>query len=178
MPFLKNKNISLRALEKEDLNFLYETENNQSIHELGSTLMPHSKYILRDFIKNADKDIYINRQLRLVVEHNKSCESVGMIDLFNFEPHHQRSEIGIIINEDYQRKGYGNEALESLIQYAFETLHMHQLYCHIAINNLGSIHLFEKAGFTLSGQLKDWVRGKNKNIDVLVYQKLNKNKEK
>ena len=47
MPTLKGKDIYLRALEPEDLDFLYEVENNESIWELSTTIVPYSKYVLK-----------------------------------------------------------------------------------------------------------------------------------
>lgn len=171
MPFLPNNNISLRALEKEDINYLYEIENKESAREFGESLMPLSKHVLESFIKNADKDIYSTRQLRLVIEHNKSCEAIGMIDLYDYHPHHKRAGVGIWIDEAHRRKGYASEAISSLCQYAFDILLIHQLYCYIATDNEKSVSLFKKNNFETSGLLKDWNISNKKYTDVLLLQR-------
>ena len=84
--------------------------------------------------------------------------TVGAIDLFDFEPFHQRAGVGILIaNKEHREKGMATEALAILIGYAFKTLRLHQLYCSIATNNEPSINLFTKAGFILIGEKKDWL---------------------
>ena len=47
MPNLIREHISLRALEPEDLDFLYSTENNQIFWEVSSTQTPFSKFTLK-----------------------------------------------------------------------------------------------------------------------------------
>lgn len=170
--FLKNKNISLRALEKGDLPYLYKLENEESARQYGDSLMPHSKYVLKDFIKNADRDIFQTQQLRLVIEHNESCETIGMVDMFDFSSHHQRAGVGIWIDEKYRKKGFASEALESLSTFAFDTLLLNQLFCHIKLDNFASIQLFKNAGFSEIGTLKQWIRTKSGFQDVSVFQKI------
>ena len=48
MKWLENDTIRLRALEPEDLDLLYAWENDTSLWEFGSTLVPYSRYVDRD----------------------------------------------------------------------------------------------------------------------------------
>ena len=93
---MEDKKIRLRALEPEDLDFLYEIENDESLWEVGGTNVPYSRQVLLDYITTATADIYIDKQVRLIVE-NEQQEAVGIIDLMNFDPRHQRAELGIVI---------------------------------------------------------------------------------
>ncbi len=173
MTFLINKKISLRAVEPNDLPYLYQIENKESARQYGSSIMPNSKHIIKQFIKEAGKDIFETKQLRLVIEHNAECKAVGMIDLFEFSPIHKRAGVGIWIDSPYRQQGLAGEALECLISYAFDTLLMHQLFCHISSDNLLSIKLFKKAGFKECGVLKEWRQTKNGFQDIIVFQRIN-----
>ncbi len=62
------KKIFLRALEPEDLDFLYEMENDESLWEVGSTNVPYSRQMLLDYIATACADIYADRQVRFIIE--------------------------------------------------------------------------------------------------------------
>ncbi|MFT5942930.1 MAG: diamine N-acetyltransferase, partial [Sediminicola sp.] len=137
----------LRALEPEDLNFLYELENNTQIWEISGTTTPYSKHILQLYLDNAHKDIYEAKQLRLCI-CNSDDNVVGLIDLFDFDPHHHRAGIGIVILEEKDRnKGLGLEALQLLENYAFDGLHLRQLYANVLEDNEASIHLFKKLDY-------------------------------
>ena len=80
---LKGQNIHLRALEPEDLDFLYEIENNESIWEVSNTQTPYSKWVLKQYLENAHQDIFEAKQLRLVIVLAATNEKVGLIDTYN-----------------------------------------------------------------------------------------------
>lgn len=156
MVTLKGEHIYLRALEPSDLDFLYDIENDEKIWEISNTQTPYSKYLLKQYLKESHKDIYEVKQLRLVIASYKD-EVLGLIDIFDFDVKNRRSGIGIVIKEASNRgKGYGAEALNLLINYAFEKLYLHQLYCNISEDNAASLKLFKQLNFEVVGLKKDW----------------------
>lgn len=174
MQTLKGKLVTLRALEPEDLHFLFETENNEEHWEVSSTQAPFSKYILKKYLENAHLDIYEVKQQRLVIADNLNNAPVGMIDLFDFDPKHKRAGVGIIVLKEYQGNGFAKEALKLLISYAFHYLSLHQLYANITTDNTTSIQLFEKFNFKNSGVKKDWILSNQTYKDEAIYQLIHK----
>lgn len=170
---IKNNSILLRALEPEDLDFLYQIENNENFWEISHTQTPFSKFILKQYLENAHLDIYEAKQLRLLIQENKTNKQIGMIDLFDFNPQHKRAGIGILIHPDYQGKGFANEALALVINYSFSYLNLHQLYANITSENRKSIGLFEKNNFNKIGVKKDWLFSEGKFKDELLFQLIN-----
>jgi diamine N-acetyltransferase len=155
---LENSNITLRALEPEDLDVLYRWENDPSIWHLSGTVVPYSRFLLKQYLENAQKDIFELKQLRLIIELNREKRPVGAIDLFDFDPYHRRAGIGILIADDSDRgKGYAREALDTLMKYSFDVLKLHQLWCNIASWNSKSMRLFTSAGFQVVGEKKEWL---------------------
>ncbi|MCK8523976.1 GNAT family N-acetyltransferase [Aquimarina sp. D1M17] len=167
---LKGKNIYLRALEPEDLDFVYVIENDEQIWEMSSTQTPYSRFLIKQYLENAHQDIYEIKQLRLVICSNDDA-SLGLIDLFDFDPTHNRAGVGIVIAEPENRgKGYGSEALDLIIKYGFTHLRLHQLYANISEDNLSSVKLFENKGFKKIGTKKDWNLINNDYKDEFLYQ--------
>jgi len=155
---LKYGKISLRALEPDDIDLLYQWENNMEIWNVSNTRAPFSKYILAEYLKESAKDIYETKQLRLVIE-NESGVPVGAVDLFDFDPYHMRAGIGILIhNAENRNHGYASDALNAIFKYAVEVLGLIQLFANIAAKNEVSIHLFKKVGFTQTGIKKTWLK--------------------
>ncbi|WP_372744842.1 GNAT family N-acetyltransferase [Lutibacter sp.] len=169
MANLIGKHIILRALEPEDLDFLYTTENNERFWEISSTQVPFSKYLLKQYITNAHQDIYEAKQYRFVICNSENIQ-VGMIDLFDFNPQHNRVGIGILILPEFENKGFAAEGLELTIDYAFQYLNVHQIFANITSENTKSIALFEKFNFKLTGNKKDWIYSKQQYKDELLYQ--------
>ena len=170
MQVLKGKYIHLRALEPLDIDFLVSTENDSSFWEVSSTQVPFSKYLLEQYIANSHQDVYTSKQLRLVIIETKSDRLVGMIDLFDFNPQHQRAGIGILITKENQQKGFASEALSILIDYCFKTLNLHQLFANISPDNNTSLELFKKFNFKEVGIKKEWIYNNSTYKDEILFQ--------
>lgn len=160
--------VRLRAIEPEDLDMLYGIENDTKLWNVSVTSVPYSRYTLYDYIANSKNDIYSDRQVRMMVE-NGGGEVVGIVDLINFDPKHLRAEIGIVIKREYRNRGYAQAAIGEICDYALNVLHLHQLYALVNRDNPHSLKLFEKTGFSVSSELKDWLfDGKNYHNAVLM----------
>ncbi|MCO4822436.1 MAG: GNAT family N-acetyltransferase [Flavobacteriaceae bacterium] len=169
MVTLKGVNIFLRALEPEDLDFVYEIENDENIWELSHTQTPYSRFLIKQYLEEAHKDIYEAKQLRLVIS-DYEYNAIGMIDLFDFDFTNKRAGVGVLIKDTNNRgKGIGSESLQLIIKYAFSHLQLHQLYCNIVEDNEFSLKLFNKQGFEVIGHKKDWnyINGHYKNEYLL-----------
>ena len=164
--------IRFRALEPDDIDLLFEWENDTKIWEVSNTLEPFSKYILAKYIKESQRDIYESKEARMIIETHDG-KAVGAIDLFDFDPFHFRAGVGILIHDVKDRKlGYATDALQLLCDYAANYLRLHQLYANITADNLASIQLFKNAGFELTSTKKDWRRTADGWKNELMFQKI------
>ncbi|MGQ2982574.1 GNAT family N-acetyltransferase [Flavobacterium sp.] len=171
MVTLTGNTIYLRALEPEDLEFIYRLENNEGIWEVSNTQTPYSRFLIRQYLENAHQDIYEAKQLRLAICKKDSFNAIGLIDLFDLDPVNQRAGVGVIIEDENNRNaGFGKEALGLLIEYAFQKLQLHQLYANIDTANVASISLFANFGFRSAGIKKHWIRRENSYYDEALYQ--------
>ena len=148
-------NIRLRALEPEDLDFLYELENTESVAVYSSTNVPLSRYALLNYIMSATNDIFTDKQLRLVVETDTG-ERCGLVDLFDFSPSDRRAEIGVAIHPQWQNKGIATVAVAQLMDYARSTLHLNQLYAIIPVSNIASAAIFHKIANVKVQLMEKW----------------------
>ncbi|MDA0176902.1 Acetyltransferase [Mesoflavibacter sp. HG96] len=172
---LTGEHIYLRALEPEDLEFIYQIENDESIWEISNTITPYSKYLIKQYLENAHKDIYEVKQLRLVICNNLD-KTIGLIDLFDFDIKNKRAGIGILVKSETERqKGYGKEALKLLVNYSFKHLNLHQLYCNISEDNTASLTLFKNQGFKEIGLKKDWNLTNGSYKNEYLFQLINNN---
>jgi diamine N-acetyltransferase len=176
---IQGKILKLRAVEPEDIDLMYTWENDMANWMVSGTVTPFSRKTMQEFIANAKEDIYTTKQLRLAIDLLHPVEkrnTVGYIDLYDFDPTHHRAGVGILIAENESRRnGYGIEALNLLCKYAFEILHLHQLYCHVHVNNTASINLFTSAGFVKSGEFIDWTLRNGEWLNVYFMQKIHDN---
>lgn len=158
-------------MEPEDLELLYRIENDTTLWNVGATNVPYSRHALHDFIANSSSDIYRDRQVRLMIE-NAEHETIGIVDVVNFDPQHIRAEIGIVILGAYRNKGYGIRTLSQIEDYARNVLHLHQIYAIIGASNAVSIRLFNSLHYEQSARLRDWLFDGKTFHDALLVQKL------
>jgi len=170
---LQGEIVTLRAMEPDDADVLYNWENNPEVWKVSNTVIPYSKTSISEFIAN-ERDIYLDKQLRLIIVDNANQKPVGCIDIFDFSMRHQRAGLGVLIaNDEDRKKGFANDALRVIKSYAFEILLLNQLFCNVPANNKASIALFEKHGFIKAGVKKEWIRRSDGWMDEWFYQLLN-----
>lgn len=175
---LEDNHIKLRAPEPSDVDLLYSWENNMEIWKVSNTVAPFSKHILKKYLETAHLDIWETKQLRLIIEAKTQSSlmlvPVGIVDLFDFDPFHQRAGVGILIaNMKHRQKGYATHAISLISQYAFRTLQLHQLYCNVASDNSISLQLFRNVGFTEVGVKREWLKHADAWVDEIMLQLIN-----
>lgn len=157
---MKNSLVTLRALEPDDVDYLYTWENDTEIWKVSATLAPFSRHNLLEYIADSlTKDVFEMHQVRLIIVENTSGNPVGAIDLYDVAVPDMRASVGISINAAGRRRnGLATSALKLLTKYAFDVLGMHQLHARISVSNEASRKLFAKCGFAESGILRQWHR--------------------
>lgn len=150
--------ISLRPSEPEDISLFYIWENDTEHWNSTNLTTPISKSALLDLVYNTHNDIFIDRQLRLVICNTSTNEALGTVDLYDFDPKSMRCGIGIYISAAHRRKGIAKDAIRMAKAFAYNQLHIHQLYAFVALTNTVSLKLFKDLGFVQAGILKDWIK--------------------
>lgn len=168
---LTNGYINLRALEPDDLDQVYLWENDREVWRVSNTHTPLSKFALAKYIEGSHRDIWETREMRLMIE-DENQQSLGTVELFDFDPYHGRAGVGIIVyKRSDRRKGIASGALELIMDYALTELGLTQLYANIAASNEASLQLFQKVGFELCGTKKRWLKTPAGREDEYLLQK-------
>ena len=163
-------NLKLRALEPNDLDLVYEVENDKALWVYSNTSSPFSRHSLKKFIENSHLDIIEHKQLRLVIFDETN--SYGFIDFYDYDIINRRVGVGIIIFKEHRSKGIGSISLKLAEKHLIDHAPIHQFYANISSSNTKSILLFEKNGYIKVGLKKDWIFYNNKFNDELLFQKI------
>ena len=149
--------LRLRKIEPSDLPFLYQWENDATMWADSDTHNPLSRHDLHQYIENTTGDIYRDGQLRLIIEESQlSTKVVGCIDLFDFDARNRKAAIGMYIAPEARGKGVGKQAVQLLLDYAFDFLHLRMVYAIISVHNIACSHIYEQMGFRPSSPLANW----------------------
>ncbi len=88
---------------------------------------------------------------------------------------YQSNAVGILgydLNEDYWKQGIISEAINKVIKYGFNKLHIHRIEAEVVPDNIASIKVLEKNAFTKEGTLRDKGFWKNEHHTLILYSKL------
>ena len=105
-----------------------------------------------------------NKDLCYSMIEKSSKKFIGNIELMNV--HDKQAELGISITGSMQDKGYGTEAIKSIIRFAFKQLELEMIYLNVFKKNLRAIRCYEKVGFKQAGLGND-----EKSLKMVILQK-------
>lgn len=155
---LKGEKVYLRTLEPSDAEVLFVWENDPEVWKVSHTIVPFSMHQLKMYV-DSPQDIYVHQQIRFMICDVNTNKPIGAIDLFEFEPAHERVGVGILVYDQSDRgKGVATASLQLIIEYVFATLPVAQLFCNILEDNAPSLKLFQNAGFKITGKKEKWVK--------------------
>ncbi|NNN47805.1 spermidine N1-acetyltransferase [Vibrio sp. 2-2(8)] len=144
-----NNQLSLRALERGDLRFIHDLNNNRNIMSYWFE-EPYESFDELEELYN--KHIHDNAERRFVVE-NRDKELIGLVELIEIDYIHRSGEFQIIITPEHQGKGFAQTLINKALDYSFTILNLHKIYLHVSTENEKAIHLYQKAGFIEEGHL-------------------------
>src|SRR5690625_3626147 len=94
---MSSKEIELRVLEKDDLKFIHQLNNNA---EIMSYWFDESYKSMTELEKTYEKSID-NKEVRQFIIQ-KDNERLGYVALFSIDPIHRKAEFGIMIDPKHQ----------------------------------------------------------------------------
>lgn len=147
--------IHLRALELTDKEILYAWENDPEAWSSSSTYNPLSSSFIDNYIISSNTSIIDNGQLALIIETTEN-ESVGYIQMFDYNAIERRVALGIYIDKYHRRQGYASRSLQICIDYMQQRLRCEHFYASILESNIASQNLFIKLGFVHTATLPHW----------------------
>lgn len=106
----------------------------------------------------------------------EKLKPVGIIGMFKpseWEVHHNHSGIFLYIAREEQRKGYGGEAIEWILKWAFETRGLHRVGIEYAGWSEDTGKLYRRLGFQDEGRDREFLFFKGKYWDKVNLGMLN-----
>lgn len=99
---------------------------------------------------------------------------IGNICIWNIDKQHHRGELGYMLRREYHMQGYMMEAIEKVVDFGFNNIHLHSLEGHVTPKNIPSIKVLERNGFVREAYYRENYLWKGEFIDTAVYSLLNK----
>ena len=164
MSILETDRLILSELKTKDAKFIHKLYNDQDfINYIGDKGI-HSVQDALSFINTGPKQSYKNHGYGLYLVKLKDETSIGVCGLLKRDDL-DLPDIGFAILPDYRRMGFIYEASKAVIEDAKNRLHLDSLFAITTPDNIGSINLLKKLGFTL----KDIIKRDKNNEPIQLY---------
>lgn len=162
--FLEGNKINLRTVEKEDMEFLRDNINNPEVRTYLTARKPVNIEQEREFFEKVISD---EEDVHLAICSDE--EIVGIISLEENQNEVRVAEIGLWIDTEHHRNGYGSEAAELITDYGFNELNYHKILARAYEKNKGSNKIWKSLGFTREGTLREHIFREGEFEDANIY---------
>lgn len=115
-----------------------------------------------------------NRSFRLFLLTDKASGTIiGRCGIHNWNADHRRAEVGYVMEDErYKRQGLMTEALAAVLEYGFRHLNLNRIEALVGADNIPSLRLMEKFGFTREGLLRQHYFDGDRFEDSILFSKL------
>ncbi|WP_335870077.1 GNAT family N-acetyltransferase [Bacillus sp. 2205SS5-2] len=164
---LRNKRIHLGGFMEEDLPAMIAWYDNEQMMRYLDALpfRPKSKSDVRKWTEETSDKIY-----RFSIRLNETNEIIGYIELDGILWTHRTTWISIAIGDDqYWGAGYGAEALQCMLSYAFQELNLHRVQLTVFSYNQRAISLYQSLGFQKEGEFREFLQRDGQRYGMELY---------
>lgn len=164
--------IVLRAISEDDAQLLWGMINDPDTERmLGGSSFPVSLSEQIDWIKSQSSSGNVLRCI--VAERDQEKIGLGTVILSDIDRQNGTAQVHIKMGtEGVRGKGYGTDALNTIVTYAFREMRLNCVYAEVLEYNIASQKLFEKCNFHKDGLLRARVFKNGDYINVFSFSRL------
>ncbi|MFG6117183.1 GNAT family N-acetyltransferase [Halobacillus sp. MO56] len=169
---LQGERVRLTQVAKSDLAAIASWYDNSDFSRRFDALpaAPRTVEHLESWLDESNES---NNQYTFAIRDEKDA-FIGYVELESILWIHRNGWVSIAIGEDeYQGKGYGTEAMQLLIDFAFYECSLHRLQLTVFSYNIPAIQMYEKLGFKKEGTHREFILRDGQAYDMHLYGLLN-----
>ena len=147
--------IRLRRVTKDDTDAIYRIFSNPEVMRYWSSTPLTDKSAAARLVEEINDGFRRRAMMKWGVARRSDNEIIGTTTLFNLDFNNRRCEVGYGLDRAEWGKGYMQEALHALLNYAFNELNLHRIEADVDPRNQGSIKTVQRLGFQQEGYLRE-----------------------
>lgn len=169
---LQTERLVLRKMKMSDSASLFKIWSDPEVTKFMNINSFTDESQAVDMIETLDKLSRENKAIRYSIIELESKKIIGSCGYNYFDFKNAKAEIGFDISKAFWGKGYAQEAILSLMDYAFSTLKINRIEGKVVPENINSIKVLQKLNFTFEGTMRKCEKFNDKFIDLNIYSKL------
>jgi [ribosomal protein S5]-alanine N-acetyltransferase len=155
---MQSDRLTLRPMQEHDAAALFPIYSSPAVMRYWSTPPWTSIEQARESIAGDVGALESGHHLRLGLERKQDKALLGTCSLFNLHAASRRAELGYALDSRTWGRGYMNEALVVLVEFAFAELNLNRIEADIDPRNEASARSLARLGFKREGHLRErWI---------------------
>lgn len=175
MPRIWGKNIVLREYSMEDLSSIRKWVNNPDVVDTLSDyfLFPQSEEQTASWLRKRLDGPSDHNSAQFIIADVNSDKYLGQIDIQTIDWKNRSARIAIVLGTESRNRGYGTDAIKTLVSYCFEEMNLNRIDLTVKDYNKNAIRCYEKCGFIVEGRMREtfYFRGKYRDHFVMAILK-------
>jgi len=156
-PILETKRLKLIELTQQHMNAVYEILSLDEVTRFYGTspftLPAEATRLIDIYYKN-----YLDKRgIRWGIKLKENQRIIGTVGLNVLHLKNKRAEIGYELHPAFWRNGFAAEAVSEVIKFSFKQLDLYRIGAVVYPENIASLALLDKLGFTNEGLLRGYI---------------------
>lgn len=168
IPMIETDRLILREMKKSDARDMYEYSSNPMTSEFLLWDVHKDLDFTQDFINYVISKYKVGEYNDWALEHKEDKKMIGTCGFTRIDEDNRVAEIGYVLNPDYWGEGLATEAVEAVLNFAFDTMNMHRVEAKFMFGNDASLAVMKKVGMKFEGYQRDamYVKGRYRTIGI------------
>lgn len=169
LPTIDASRVSLRWMSETDIDALYTIFSNTDVMRYWSFPAIPDRDAAAVMLREVHDGFKNRALLKWGIALRTDDAIIGTVTLYNLCFDHCRAEMGYALGRAHWGRGYMQEALHALLDFAFGALDLHRIEADVDPRNFASIRTLERLAFQREGYLRERWQVNGEIQDALFY---------
>lgn len=154
-PVLKTSRLSLRKITDDDVMEIWQLRSNEVVMKYIDRPPAKTKPEALQHIQTIGTALEKNEGISWGITLKNDNKLIGAIGFWRMQKENYRAEIGYMLHPGFHRQGLMQEAMEVVLDYGFNTMHLHSVEANINPLNIASEKILVKNKFQLEAKFRE-----------------------
>lgn len=162
------KRLHLRTIKAADRDLVHQGLSDPEMYRYYGFRITEPRHLQQQM----DWYAYLQQERKgqhWVISRRGEQDGLGVIGLYDYTPAHQRAELGYWLLPAAQGQGYMTEAINSVLEVAFDEARLHKVVAYVEGENQASARLLPQQGFVHEGTLREEEFKDGRWVDILAF---------
>lgn len=147
----------LRPVQASDLEDIHRLQSYPETTRYNTLGIPKDRSVTKKILDDWLSDLSSSppKSYTFAIENRTNADFIGLFGLKPWAPRFRAAEVWYTISPSLWGKGMATEVLTKALDFAFNELELHRIQAGVAVDNVGSIRVLEKSGFSREGRARE-----------------------